>query len=104
MMPGPYEDNGSPDSYIPFAQRALRGLGKRAGRGDLSTLTELANMRGYIDELVADAVAAQRNDPMHPKSWTEIGDALGIARQVAQRRFAHVGGRRHVGGQPAEWR
>jgi hypothetical protein len=89
--------------YAAFVARILRAYGRRVG-ADLDALGTLKAMRDELDTAIEDGVARLRNDPDQPASWAEIGDQLGIRRQSAQERYAHVGGARQLGGQPAHLR
>jgi hypothetical protein len=89
--------------YAAFVARILRAYGRRVG-ADLDALGTLKAMRDELDTAIEDGVARLRNDPDQPASWAEIGDQLGIRRQSAQERYAHVGGARTTGGQPAHLR
>jgi hypothetical protein len=90
--------------YLIFVRRVLRGLAKRVGSADLNALREMAALRDELEGCMLDAVAGLRHDEAAPASWWEIGQALGITRQAAQRRYGSVGGIRRVGGQPGGWR
>jgi hypothetical protein len=91
------------DQFAAFVGRILRAFARRVGN-DLDALGTLKDMRAELDQAMDDAVARLRNDPDQPASWAEIGAQLGITRQTAQERFAHVGGSRAVGGQPSHLR
>jgi hypothetical protein len=91
------------DQFAGFVKRILRAYGRRVG-ADLDALGTLKAMRDELDQAIEDGVARLRNDPDQPASWQEIGDQLGIRRQSAQERYAHVGGARTTGGQPAHLR
>jgi hypothetical protein len=91
------------DQFAGFVRRILRAYARRTG-ADLDALGTLASMRAELDAAITDAVGRLRNDPDAPASWAEIGDQLGIRRQSAQERYAHVGGTRAVGGQPSHLR
>jgi hypothetical protein len=91
------------DQFAGFVARILRAFARRVG-DDLDALGTLKDMRAELDAAMDDAVARLRNDPDQPASWAEIGAQLGITRQTAQERFAHVGGARTTGGQPAHLR
>ncbi len=75
--------------FLAFVGRIIRAGGIRVGNaGDEFELAELVAMHDVIDEAIAHAVDLQRG---RGKSWTSIGESLGISRQAAQQRF---GGRR----------
>ncbi len=49
------------------------------------TLAELAELHAIVREIEIELVSLARD---HGFSWTEIGDALGVSRQAAHRRYA----------------
>jgi hypothetical protein len=50
----------------------------------LARLRALQNVRQAVADVELDAVVAARNDG---RTWSQIGQALGITRQAAQERF-----------------
>ncbi|MDH6181803.1 hypothetical protein M2152_001985 [Microbacteriaceae bacterium SG_E_30_P1] len=71
--------------FLGFVGRIIRAGGIRVGNdGDEFELAELVAMHDTIDEAIAHAVDLHRS---RGKSWTSIGDSLGISRQAAQQRF-----------------
>jgi hypothetical protein len=91
--------------YVGFARRILRAMGKRVSAGDVAALPELLALRDDLDRQIDETIGALRSEPWC-YSWAQIGDALGITRQAAQKRFGHVltKNARQVGGQPANLR
>lgn len=85
-----------------FGRRILTAMGKRVSDGDLDALPALA---AHIEESQAEldrAVQTLRSEPWC-FSWQQIGDAMGISRKTAQKRWGHLeptGGRK-AGGQPS---
>lgn len=90
--------------YMDMVRRIVKGAGTRVGESDVTWLAKLAELRGELETAISTAVAGLRHDEAAPASWTEIGDALGITRQSAQKRYAAVGGARTAGGQRSDWR
>lgn len=90
--------------YIAFVRRIMRALARRVGSADVETLAEMVKLRDELDDEIARAIAALRADPSAPASWGEIGRALEISRQAAQKRWRNTGGRRRPGGQPGHLR
>lgn len=101
--PGRRKRDVENDEYLRFMRRILRAIGKRVGAGDIDTLAELVKLRDDLDEQILATVAELRG-PKWQYSWAQIGDALGITRQAAQKRFAAAGGARKPGGQPSNLR
>jgi hypothetical protein len=91
----PRENN----DYYGFMRRAQRAAGRRATVEDLQ---ELVALHDELGQIIRDTVRRLRAEP-ECASWTEIGAALGISRQAAQKRFGGEGARK-VGGQPANLR
>jgi len=70
--------------YLGFVERIVRAGGRRVGLADEFELAELVALHDVVDEAIAQAIVGQR---AHGKSWTDIGDALGISRQAARQRW-----------------
>lgn len=71
--------------FLAFVRRILRAGGRRVGNdGDEFELGELVAMHDELDEAIAHAVDLHRS---RGKSWTSIGDSLGISRQAAQQKY-----------------
>lgn len=51
----------------------------------LAELRDLAALRDVLDEVIITKAVEAHDYEDH--SWTEVGDALGISRQAAQKRF-----------------
>ncbi len=102
----PYEGRRYTDTadYLHFVRRVLRGLSQRVGTADLEALRAMTALRDELEGCILDAVSGLRHDSDLPASWEDIGEAMGITRQAAQRRYGKVGGIRRPGGQPAGWR
>jgi hypothetical protein len=90
--------------YLAFVRRVIGGLGERVGEADLEALAEMTKLRDLMDGAMLAAVAGLRHDEAAPASWGEIGEALGVTRQAAQKRYGAVGGARKPGGQRSDWR
>lgn len=94
----------STPEFVAFTRRILRALERRADDVDAESLAELAGLHADLGRVVESAVSKLRWDADYPASWATIGDAFGITRQAAQKRFGHLGGARVVGGQPGSLR
>lgn len=92
------------EEYLPFVRRVIAGLATRVGDADVDALAEMVKLRADLDGAISAAVAGLRHDEAAPASWAELGEALGITRQAAQKRYGEVGGIRTAGGQRSEWR
>lgn len=90
-------------AYAAFMRRVMKAYAKRVGAGDIAALPELVALRDELDEYILAAVAELRSERWN-YSWAQIGDALGISRQAAQKRFSEAGGARRPGGQPGHLR
>ena len=73
------------DDYAAFIQRVIRAYSRRIASGDIDALTAMATLSADLDYAMADAITALR--ARHGYSWTDIGRALGITRQAAQKRW-----------------
>lgn len=74
-------------SEVRDIQRIAAGIGFR--HGILPAIVDLQVLREEVDSLEVKAVAMARASG---RSWTEIGDALGVSRQAARERFSPVVG------------
>ena len=92
-------------AYAAFARRILRAMGLRVSAGDVAALPELLALRDEVDAQIDATIGALRSEPWH-YSWQQIGEATGMTRQAAQKRWGHVltKNARQVGGQPASLR
>lgn len=91
--------------YTLFARRILRAMGRRVSAGDIAALPELVALRDELDTTIDETVVALRSEPW-TYSWSQIGEALGISRQAAQKRWGHLEATnpRTRGGQPTSLR
>jgi len=89
--------------YQALMGRMLRAYARRVSKGDLHDLAGLAAFAQDAEQALREAVWRQR---AAGRSWTEIGRALGVTRQAAQKRFGDPEGTgvRKVGGQPSHLR
>lgn len=94
--------------YLAFARRVLRSYGRRAvtDGADGDTLAALATLREEIDAQTRATVHAMRSADGGAYSWQEIGDALGITRAAAFKRYGagDPASARRPGGQPVHLR
>lgn len=102
----PFADKHYSDTadYLVFVRRVLRGLSERVGSADLEALRAMVELRDDLEGCIAEAVKGLRHDADLPASWADIGEALGVGREAAYKRYGRVGGIRRPGGQPGVWR
>lgn len=70
--------------YAAFVRRALRGLARRVGAGDVDALEDMLAVSAELDEAILAAVAGLRAAGY---SWAEIGARAGLSRQAAHKRW-----------------
>jgi hypothetical protein len=70
--------------YYKMLKRMIKAGAKRTATADELDLREFVEVLDFFQDQVKEAVAGQRSEG---KSWTDIGDALGITRQGAFKRF-----------------
>ena len=68
--------------------RMTRAYTRRVAAGDLASLPLLAGLRDEVDRAIGVAVVELYT--RHEYSWTDVGRELGITRQAARQRFAHL--------------
>ncbi len=68
-------------------RRFLHALAVRTGEADEFELGELVALRGELEDAIVEAIRLQLQ---YGKSWQSIGDSLGISRQAAFKRYAHL--------------
>lgn len=102
------ENQAGTDTYLGFMQRGVKAYSKAAAAGDVDTthLEHLAEVQAAVEQAQADVAMALRAQGY---SWQQIGDALGITRAAAYRRYVGAEGTdaptaRKVGGQPGHLR
>jgi hypothetical protein len=95
------------DEYARMMARLLRSYPKLAKAGELDTtsLEHLAAIRSLVDDTIGEVVHALRSEAGGSYSWSAVGDALGITRAAAFKKYgAADSDARRPGGQPAELR
>lgn len=93
--------------YAAFMKRIARSYGRKALEGELDTsaLEHLVEAREMIDQQIEQVVRALRTEEGGAYSWSEIGEALGITRAAAYKRYGgSEGDARKPGGQPSHLR
>jgi hypothetical protein len=73
--------------YLAMVGRMLRAAGRRVAEADEPELQQLIALRAEMDEIIRDAVLGQRANL--DRSWTWVGEALGLTRQGARQRYLH---------------
>lgn len=71
--------------YTQGVARMIAALGIRVGEADPTHLVCFRDLEACIARARDHAIAELRKDDGY--SWAEIGDALGVSRQEAQRRY-----------------
>jgi hypothetical protein len=93
------------EQYARFVGNVIKSYGKKAKAGELDTtsLTQLAELQAILDAQKVEVVHGLRTLGY---SWQEIGDALGVTKAAAFKKFGESpeGSPRKPGGQPAELR
>ena len=101
------EKNAGTEEYGKFMKRLARSYGRKAVAGeiDATALTQMAEIQAMLDEQMAEVVRALRSEKGGSHSWSEIGDALGITRAAAFKRYGgDDADARKQGGQPSHLR
>lgn len=70
---------------VEFARRAIKAAGRHVAASDEFELAELVSLRDVLEEAISGAVHGQME--IADRSWTYIGDALGMSRQGARQRY-----------------
>lgn len=76
---------GDHTEFAKFVRRILRAYGRRVHHSDPADLTELLAVEAAVQEAITNAVAGLRASGF---SWAQIGEAAGISRQAAHKRWA----------------
>lgn len=100
----PWSNETPIEEYFVFIHRVLANLGERVGDADPEALREMVELREELETHIETAIRKLRNNEDLPATWTDIGEAMGITRENACRKYGHVGGARQPGGQPGNWR
>lgn len=102
------EKRSGTDEYARFVKRCIRAIGRRVMAGDLpsvDSLVQLREIREDVDARTAEVVHALRSEAGGAHSWAEIGEALGVTRAAAFKKYgAAETDARQAGGQPARLR
>jgi len=72
--------------FLKMLVRMMKAGAKRVGNADEHELSSLYACKLEMDKQLHAAIHLQL---LQGKSWTDIGKALGMTRQGAQRRFGH---------------
>lgn len=70
--------------YLAMVRRMIRAAGRRVSLEDPEQLRELAELEAAVHDAVVAAVAGQRDSGI---TWESIGQAFGMTRQGAIRRW-----------------
>jgi len=91
------------EEYRAMMTRLLNNYSERIDRSGTAALADAAALRDLLD-LVIDAGVERCLAEPWSASWTQIGDATGLTRQGAMRRWEGFEQSRKPGGQPANLR
>ena len=70
--------------WLKMLSRMIRAAGRRVGDSDEHELAQLAGLRDQLDQAIRFAIQGQRSSG---RSWSHIGQALGLTRQGAFQRY-----------------
>lgn len=70
--------------FFKMIERMLKAGSRRAGNADEHDLAHFASLKNILEDQLRQSVWMQRNQG---KSWADIGNALGITKQAAFKRF-----------------
>lgn len=70
--------------YGKMVRRMIRSFARRVGDADPEDLADMIAVQTELDAAITAAVRAQVDGG---RSWTEIGEAAGISRQAAYKRW-----------------
>lgn len=93
--------------YAAFMKRLARSFGRKAVAGELDTtaLEQLVEIRAMLDDQIGEVVHALRTEQGGAYSWQQIGDALGMTRAAAYKKYGPSDNEaRKPGGQPTRLR
>lgn len=71
--------------YTQFVHRAIKGLARRVGAGDVDAIEDMLAVSAELDEAILAAVAGLREAGY---SWAEIGARAGVTKQAAHKRWS----------------
>jgi hypothetical protein len=75
--------------YAAFCRRVIRAQGRRIAAGDIEELAYLFGLQREMHHAIDTAIAGLRDQGY---SWADIALRLGITRQAAHQRWAHLDG------------
>ena len=70
--------------WLKMLSRMIRAAGKRVAEADEPELAQLVALRDQMEEAVKYAIQGQR---LQGRSWSHIGEVLGVSRQGAFQRY-----------------
>lgn len=80
---------GDHTEFAKFVRRILRAYGRRVRLSDPDDLVELLAVDAAVQEAITNAVGGLRASGF---SWAQIGEAAGVSRQAAHKRWASTSG------------
>ena len=85
--------------WVDTPRSSAASYARRVGDGDVEALADVLGLAEEIDTAITEAVKGLRS---HSYSWAEVGSRLGITRQAAQQRWAHLDPAAKLGGATAD--
>jgi hypothetical protein len=91
------------EDYRALMVRLLNNYSARIDRAGVEALADAAALRDLLDRVIDAGVERCLAEPWSA-SWAQIGDATGLTRQGAMRRWGRFEQTRRPGGQPSNLR
>lgn len=70
--------------YLGAVERFIRAAGRRVAEADEIELARLVALRSVLEQAIQEAIDGWRE---MGRSWSEIGSALGVSKQAAEKRY-----------------
>ena len=72
--------------YLKMVSRMIRAAGRRVADADEHELAQLVDLRDHLEQSIKFAIQGQRSSG---RSWSHVGQALGLSRQGAFQRYGN---------------
>jgi hypothetical protein len=73
--------------WLKMVSRMIRAAGRRVADADEHELAQLVGLRDQLEQSIKFAIQGQRSSG---RSWSHIGQALGLSRQGAFQRYGNL--------------
>ena len=73
--------------FLKMLSRLIRAAGRRVADADEHELAQLVGLRDQLEQAIIFSIHGQLNSG---RSWSHIGQALGISRQGAFQRYGYL--------------